>query len=197
MWTALQRTVALATIIATTTATGALAQATAADPNSTEMDAMETAPSEGAGGATDQAQDAQPEQPSMMSEPMDQGTMGSGMMSQGMMCSEMCAGMMDQGGMDQRRTDDSARDQGRPGPGMQGHGGMGPRTTSGPMHPGMMGVEMHEQMMKIVFALADADGNGGLSLDELATIQTRIFAAVDADANGNMTPEELEAFIRE
>lgn len=191
MWTALQRTVALATIIATT-ATGALAQATAADPNSTEMDAMETAPSEGAGGATDQAQDAQPEQPGMMSEPMDQGTMGSGMMSQGMMCSEMCAGMMDQGGMDQRRTDDSATDQG-----MQGHGGMGPRTRSGTMHPGMMGAEMHEQMMKIVFALADADGNGGLSLDELATIQTRIFAAVDADEDGNVTPEELRAFIRE
>ena len=187
MWTALQRTVALATIIATTTATGVLAQATAADPNSTEMDAMETAPSDSAGGATDQAQDAQPEQPGMMSEPMGQGTMGSGMM-----CSEMCAGMMDQGRMDQRRTDDSAMDQG-----MQGHGGMGPRTTSGMMHPGMMGTEMHEQMMKIVFALADADGNGGLSLDELATIQTRIFAAVDADKDGNVKPEELQAFIRE
>ena len=65
------------------------------------------------------------------------------------------------------------------------------------MHPGMMSAEMHGQMVKIVFALADADGNGGLSLDELATIQTRMFAAVDGDNDGDVTPDELQAFMRE
>ena len=104
---------------------------------------------------------------------------------------------MGQGGMDHRATDGGAMDQSRAAPGMMGHAGMGPRTTGGMMHPDRMGAEMHGHMMKIVFALADADGNGGLSLDELATIQTRIFAAIDADEDDNVTPEEVEAFIRE
>lgn len=221
MPTALHRVAALAGILATSTATGALAQATTTDPSATEMDTMETPPSGDAGRATDQAQGEQPGQSGMMSGPMDQGTMGSGMMSQGGMCSEMCSGMMeqgatgqgamcsdmcagtmDQGGMDQGgmgdpAMKDGAMDHSRAAPGMMEHGGMGPRTTSGMMYPGMMGAEAHVHMMKIVFALADADGNGGLSLDELATIQERIFAAVDADNDGNVTPEEVQAFIRE
>ena len=221
MLTALQSVAALATMIALGTTTGALAQDAATEPDGTEMDAMETAPSGEAGDTATQAQDEAPDQPGMMSEPMDQGTMGSGMMSQGGMCSEMCsgmmeqgateqgamcsdmcAGMMDQGGMNRggmhqgemgdRATDGGAMGQGRAAPGMMDHGGMGPKTTSG-----MMGAAMHGHIMKIVFALADADGDGGLSLEELATIQARIFAAVDADEDGSVTPEEVQAFIRE
>ena len=51
--------------------------------------------------------------------------------------------------------------------------------------------------MRIVFAIADADGNGGLSLDELAELQRRVFQAVDADGDGNATPEELQGFMQE
>ena len=209
--TALQRAAALAIILATSTATDALAQTTAADPDTPEMGAPETAPSEETGSTADQAQDQQPDQPGMMSEPVDQGTMGSGMMcsemcsgmmeqgatEQGAMCSDMCAGMMGQGDMDDRATDSGAMDQGRAAPGMRDQGRMGPRARNDMRQPGLMGAEMHGHMMKIVFALADADGNGGLSLDELATLQTRIFAAVDADEDGNVTPEEVQAFIQE
>lgn len=52
-------------------------------------------------------------------------------------------------------------------------------------------------MMKVMFAIADADGDGGLSLEEIADIQRRVFTAVDADKDGKVTPEELQGFMRE
>ena len=51
--------------------------------------------------------------------------------------------------------------------------------------------------MKIFFAIADANGDGGLSFDEVTAIHKRIFDRVDANKDGRATPEEIQAFIRE
>jgi Ca2+-binding EF-hand superfamily protein len=50
--------------------------------------------------------------------------------------------------------------------------------------------------MKIMFAIADADGDGALSFEEISTIHRRIFDAVDADKDGKVTPEEMQTFMR-
>ena len=81
--------------------------------------------------------------------------------------------------------------------------GMGPRGMRHPgmMQPGMMGgmpmMGMHGHAMKIMFAIADADGDGALSFEEVTAIHKRIFDAVDADRDGKVTPEEVQAFVRE
>ena len=51
--------------------------------------------------------------------------------------------------------------------------------------------------MKIMFAIADANGDGGLSFDEVTTIHKRIFDRVDTNKDGKVTPEEMQAFMRE
>ena len=82
-------------------------------------------------------------------------------------------------------------------PGMMPPGMMG----QGMMQPGMMGgmpmMGMHGHAMKIMFAIADADGDGALSFEEVTAIHQRIFDAVDADNDGKVTPEEVHAFMRE
>jgi predicted lipid-binding transport protein (Tim44 family) len=69
------------------------------------------------------------------------------------------------------------------------------------MHPGMMGGmpmgAMRGHMMKIMFAIADVDGDGALSFEEVSTIHKRIFDRVDADKNAKVTPEEMQTFMRE
>jgi hypothetical protein len=89
---------------------------------------------------------------------------------------------------------------GQPGmtsPGMMGPGMMGP----GMMGPGMMGampmMRMRGPMMNIVFAIADLDGDGALSFEEVTTIHKRIFDKIDANKDGKVTPEEVQAFMRE
>ena len=62
------------------------------------------------------------------------------------------------------------------------------------MH-GQMG--MHGHMMKIMFAIADVDGDGGLSFEEVTAIHKRIFDQVDASKDGKVTPEEVQTFMRE
>jgi hypothetical protein len=170
MLTASQRVTALAFILAASAATSGLAQETDADPDAPETMGSETMPEESPGSALQQAQEALTDQADMADDPMDQGMTSPGMMGEGMMCSEMCSGMSGQGRM----------------------GGM--------MQPGMMDsimrAEMHGHAMRIGFALADANGDGGLSLDEIADMQARIFRAVDANDDGNLTPEELQAFIQ-
>lgn len=52
-------------------------------------------------------------------------------------------------------------------------------------------------MMKVMFAIADADGNDALSFEEISTIHRRIFDAIDADGNGEVTQEEVQTFMRE
>jgi hypothetical protein len=86
-------------------------------------------------------------------------------------------------------------------PGMMPPGIMGEGMMSGMMQPGMMGgmpmMRMHGHAMKIMFAIADADGDGALSFEEVMAIHKRIFDAVDANHDGKVTPEEVRAFMQE
>lgn len=77
---------------------------------------------------------------------------------------------------------------------------------SGMMPPGMMRgnmmgeiprMGMRGHMMKFMFAIADVDGDGALSFEEVTTIHKRIFDKVDADKDGKVTPEEVQAFMRQ
>ena len=76
------------------------------------------------------------------------------------------------------------------GPGMMGR-----------MHRAMMGTgggaTMPRHMMKIMFAIMDADGDGTLSFEEVMAIHKRIFNAIDANKDGKVTLEELEGFMRD
>ena len=60
----------------------------------------------------------------------------------------------------------------------------------------MMGGMGRGGMMRIMFAIADADGDGALSLEEVQELHARIFAHVDADRDGRVTMEEMQAFTR-
>ena len=68
------------------------------------------------------------------------------------------------------------------------------------MRPGMMGgmpmMGSRGHMMKIMFAVADVDGDGALSFEEITTIHKRIFDKVDANKDGKVTPDEVQAFMR-
>jgi Ca2+-binding EF-hand superfamily protein len=59
----------------------------------------------------------------------------------------------------------------------------------------MMGGRGHAT--KIMFAIADADGDGALSFEEVTAIHKRIFDSVDANKDGKVTAEEVQAFLRE
>jgi hypothetical protein len=74
-----------------------------------------------------------------------------------------------------------------------------------PAQPGMMGRNMQSgmpmmgmrgHMMKVMFAVADVDGDGALSFEEVTTIHKRIFDKVDANKDGKVTLEEVQAFMR-
>lgn len=69
------------------------------------------------------------------------------------------------------------------------------------MQPGMMGgmpmMPMRGQMMKIMFAVADTDGDGALSFEEVTAVHKRIFDSVDANKDGKVTLEEMRAFMRD
>lgn len=65
------------------------------------------------------------------------------------------------------------------------------------MGRGMMGrMAMRGHMMKIMFAIADADGDGSLSFEEVTAIHKRIFDRVDANKDGKVSPEEIREFMR-
>jgi hypothetical protein len=88
-------------------------------------------------------------------------------------------------------------------PGMMGQGMMGQGMMGGMMGQGMMGTGMgqmrvmHGHALKIMFAIADADGSGALSFDEVSDLHKRIFDAVDADNNSEVTREEIQSFMRD
>jgi hypothetical protein len=73
------------------------------------------------------------------------------------------------------------------GPGMMAHGMMG----------AMPMMAMRGHMMKVMFAIADADGDGALSFEEVTAIHKRVFSKVDANKDGKVTPEELKSFMQE
>jgi EF hand domain-containing protein len=93
--------------------------------------------------------------------------------------------------------------------GMMGGGMMGP----GMMGRGMMGGRIMGQgyghrdwsrghdifgpmMMRMMFSLMDADGDGKLSLQEFQAAHERIFKAMDANKDGFVTLEEMQDFMR-
>ena len=61
------------------------------------------------------------------------------------------------------------------------------------MGPGMMG---HGGMLRIMFAIMDADGDRTLALGEVQDVHARIFKHIDADKNSRVTMEEIQAFFR-
>lgn len=92
------------------------------------------------------------------------------------------------------------------GPGQPGAGGMMPGMAG--MGRGMMGMgrampemmggtAMHGPMLKVMFAIADLNGDGSLSFDEVTAIHKRMFDAIDANKDGKVTVEEMQAFFRE
>lgn len=74
--------------------------------------------------------------------------------------------------------------------GMMGHGMAGGHMMMG---HGMMGPP--PAMMRIMFALMDADGDGTISLQEFQAAHERIFKGMDTNRDGKLTPEEMKAFI--
>jgi hypothetical protein len=77
-------------------------------------------------------------------------------------------------------------------------GMMGRNMTPSGMYPGMrMMGPMRGHMMKIMFAIADGDGDGAVSFEELTAIHKRVFDAVDANNDGKVTPEEMQAFMQD
>ena len=63
----------------------------------------------------------------------------------------------------------------------------------GAVRPGMVGPPM---MMRMIFSLMDADGDGKLSLQEFQAAHERIFKAMDANKDGFITLEEMQDFMR-
>jgi hypothetical protein len=86
------------------------------------------------------------------------------------------------------------------GPGAGGMRGMMGAQAGGMR--GMMGGRMGERpgvtpvMMRMIFALMDADGDGTVSMDEFKAAHERIFKAMDANKDGKLTPEEMLSFMR-
>lgn len=74
-----------------------------------------------------------------------------------------------------------------PGGGMMGHM-MGRSMMGG----GAMGPPF---MMRMMFALMDADGDGTISLQEFQAAHERIFKAMDSNKDGKLTLEEMQTFI--
>ena len=87
---------------------------------------------------------------------------------------------------------------GQEGAGMMGHGSMmGGGMTGHMMGRGMMGGGAMEPpfVMRMMFALMDADGDGTISLQEFQAAHERIFKAMDSNKDGKVTLEEMQAFI--
>ncbi|WP_327206517.1 EF-hand domain-containing protein [Rhizobium beringeri] len=77
-------------------------------------------------------------------------------------------------------------------------GMMGRNMMSSDMNKGMrMMGPMRGHMMKIMFVIADTDGDGAISFEELTAIHKRVFDAVDANNDGKVTPEEMQAFMQD
>ena len=75
---------------------------------------------------------------------------------------------------------------------MMGGGMMGPVKGSGMIGGGVMGPP---SIMRAMFALMDADGDGTISLQEFQAAHERIFKAMDSNKDGKLTLEEMQAFM--
>lgn len=78
---------------------------------------------------------------------------------------------------------------------MSGMGGLGHGGMCGMMDHMMDGMMAGGLRMRMMFAIADTDGDGSLSFDEVTAIHKRLFNAVDANKDGKVTSEELRKFF--
>jgi hypothetical protein len=62
---------------------------------------------------------------------------------------------------------------------------------------GMAMVGGHGHMMKVMFAIADTNGDRVLSFEEVTAIHRRLFDRVDANKDGQVSIEEVQAFMRD
>lgn len=76
--------------------------------------------------------------------------------------------------------------------GMMGGGMTGGGYGRRGMGRGLMG----PMLMRMIFSLMDADGDGKLSLQEFQAAHERIFKAMDGNKDGFVTLEEMQDFIR-
>ena len=97
---------------------------------------------------------------------------------------------------DQQQT--QSHPMGQESEGMMGHGSM----MGGGMMRHMMGRGMMDEgamgppmMMRMMFALMDADSDGTISLQEFQAAHERIFKAMDTNKDGKLTLEEMQAFM--
>ena len=77
---------------------------------------------------------------------------------------------------------------------------MGGRMMGG----GMMGRGMMDRqdrgagpaiIMRMMFSLMDADGDGSISLQEFQAAHERIFRGMDQNKDGRLTMEEMQSFM--
>ena len=99
---------------------------------------------------------------------------------------------------DQQQMQSQLHPMGQEGVGTTGHGSM----PGGGMMGHMMGRSMMGGgamgppfMMRMMFALMDADGDGSISLQEFQAAHERIFKAMDGNKDSKLTLEEMQAFI--
>jgi hypothetical protein len=165
--TDLMRMTALATLVVTSATSGATAQTTEADPHRLNAILAQATP-----GQAPSVQPAQPRvipaQPSVV--PAQPSTTPA---QPGMMQSAPPSVQATEPGMTR--------------PGMMGQGMMGGMTMVGP----------RGHMMKVMFAIADTNGDGALSFEEVTAVHKRIFDRVDANKDGKVTVEEMQTFMRE
>lgn len=63
-------------------------------------------------------------------------------------------------------------------------------------HRGMGHGMMPRAMMTMMFVMADTNGNGTVSFDEITAIEKRFFDLIDTNDDAEMSQDELRAFMQ-